>query len=487
MISFPGGKTFIMIKLGNITFDIRWYAVLIVTGAILAYFVCKSDAKKAKYIDDDFFDSLFIYSLWFGIIGARLWFCAFYNFSYYLNNPSQIIRIWDGGLAIQGGVVFGLIFAYLYCKKNHYSFLKITDIILPNVLIGQAIGRWGNFVNKECHGKEVGIEYFDGILSFLRNGMNINNHYYEPLFFYESVLCIVGWLIIRYVLKKNQSRRGELSYEYLMWYGIVRLFIESTRTDSLYIGNIKMAQLTSIIFIGLGMLGYLGIFDKLIKNKEKPSIIFDMDGTVIDTHESIWAGFEAVFKKYSDVSLFTDAVKEEVLGPALRDEFKKYFPDKEYDELYKVYREKQIEVSPKLNKLTVNIDNALKNLHEQGYKIAIVSTRRHSGIEELLKDFNLSEYVDAICGLDDVKNTKPDPEGIIKVINENKWNKDCIMIGDSLMDVESGINYGAYTIAYLCNPNRSEELVKAANASISDMNEILDIVKQNINFTYNEQ
>lgn len=130
MISlFPNSQTVLSINIGG-SLDIRWYAVLILIGAVLAYLVSKSEFKRAKYTDTEFLDSLFLYVLWVGIIGARLWFCAFYNFSYYYNNPSAIIRIWDGGLAIQGAIVAAIIFGYIYCKINHYPFLKILDIVL---------------------------------------------------------------------------------------------------------------------------------------------------------------------------------------------------------------------------------------------------------------------------------------------------------------------------------------------------------------------
>ena len=262
MFKFFDNYSFLKITIGTLTLDIRWYAFLIMLGALGTYFVSKHDFKKAKYTDKDFFDSLFVYTLWVGVIGARLWFCLFYDLSYYLANPLEIFAIWNGGLAIQGGLVFGALFAYLYSKKNHYPFMKILDIILPNVLIGQAFGRWGNFVNKECHGGEVDVSYFEGILSFLKEGMYINGHYYEPLFFYESMLCLLGFILIHFILKKKQNRRGDLAYCYLMWYGVIRFFIEDRRTDSLYLGNIKMAQLTSILFILIGILGYLGLFFK---------------------------------------------------------------------------------------------------------------------------------------------------------------------------------------------------------------------------------
>ena len=483
---FPDSETFISFNIGSISLDVRWYAVLILTGAFLAYLVMRKNVKEAKYIDLDFFDSLFVYTLWVGILGARLWFCIFYNFSYYFSHPIEIIRIWDGGLAIQGGLFFGALFAYYLIKKNHYSFLKFADIILPEVLIGQGIGRWGNFVNKECHGAEVSEEYFNGILSFIKEGMYINGHYYEPLFFYESVLCILGFVLIYFILRRFQNKRGDLAYAYLMWYGLIRFFIEQRRTDSLYIGNLKMAQVTSVVFFVIGILGYLGVLNKLLK-KDKPTLIFDFDGTLIDTTESIVEGYRALFKKYSDESKFTDEVRQQIIGPALRDLFPIYFPGIEYDTLYKDYHDRQIEVAKTSNKPTANSAEVLKNLHEQGYNIGIVSTRSREGIEGILKDFNLQDYVDGICGLRDVEKLKPNPEGIFKLVNNNGWNKDTIMIGDSLMDMGCGNNYGAYTVAYISDPKREEELTKVANETIKDMNELYGILNKDISFTYNKK
>ena len=486
MSFFPDPQTVVSFSIGSLTFDIRWYAMLILAGAFIAYLVIRKNMKEVRYVDMDFLDSLFVYTLWVGIIGARLWFCMFFNFNYYISNPIEIIRIWDGGLAIQGGLVAGAIFAYFYSRKHHYSFLKMTDNILPEVLIGQAVGRWGNFVNKECHGGEVSEEYFNGILSFLKEGMYIDGHYYEPLFFYESVLCLIGFFLIYFVLRKYQNKRGDLTWAYMMWYGVIRFFIEARRTDSLYFGNLKMAQLTSIVFLVIGLLGYIGILDKIII-KPKPTLIFDFDGTLMDTRTGITEAYRHLFKKYSDESKFTEEVKDEIIGPALRDLFPKYFPGIDYDTLYKDYREKQTEVSKTSNHPTQHSAELLKFLHEQGYRIGIVSTRSKEGIEEILDNFGLKEYVDDICGLKNVKNLKPDPEGIFYLVNRNGWEHDCVMIGDSLMDIKCGSNYGAYTVAYISDPKREEELRASANETISSMDELYGILNKDISFTYDKK
>ena len=482
MSFFPDRTTFLSI---GSAINIKWYAVLILTGAFFTYLVARNEFKRAKYIDLDFFDSLFVYTLFVGVLGARLWFCAFYNFSYYIANPISIFRIWEGGLAIQGGIVAGAIFAYLYSKMNHYPFLKILDILLPNVLIGQAFGRWGNFVNQECHGGEVAETYFSGILSFLKEGMCIGGHYYEPLFFFESTLCILGWFIIYFVLRKRQNKRGDLAYCYLMWYGIIRFFIEGRRTDSLLLGNFKMAQLTSIAFVIFGLVGYLGVLRKVFKSK-KPTIIFDFDGTLIDTSESIIEAYRECFRVYSNEELYTDKIKNEVIGPALKDLFPIYFPGYDYDTVYATYRAKQNEVSPKTNHLTDNCAETLKKLHEEGYNIGIVSTRTTEGIHELLKQFEIETYIDDVCGVKEVQNVKPHPEGVIMLINKNKWNRDCVMIGDSTMDVLCGNNYGAYTIGYVGNKSREKELAEVANETIDDVSKLLETLNKDIDFTYNK-
>ena len=487
MISFfPDSQTFLLLKIGSLVLDIRWYAVLIMLGAFLAYMISKRDIRKARYMDLDFYDSMFIYTLWVGILGARLWFCAFYNFSYYMSHPLEIIRIWDGGLAIQGGLVFGILFAYYYCRKHRYSFLKMLDILLPNVLLAQAIGRWGNFVNKECHGGEVPVTYFDGILSFLKKGMLINGHYYEPLFFYESIFCLLGWVLIYFILKRKQNKRGDLAYAYMMWYGLIRFFIEARRTDSLYLGNLKMAQVTSIVFLIIGILGYVGVLDKLTK-KEKPTVIFDFDGTLVDTSEGIREGYKTLFEKYSDLSKYTEEVSNEILGPALSELFPKYFPGVDFDTLYEDYRNRQREVFKTANCLMPGSGETLRKLHEDGYHIGIISTRSSEGIREILENFDLNGCIDDICGVNDVEKLKPDPQGIFQLVEKNKWNRECVVVGDSLMDIRCGLNYGAYTVAFLGIPERYEELKAEANALISDMNELTELLKRNISFTYDEK
>ncbi len=479
---FPTRTTFLQI--GSLT--IQWYAIFIVSGALLAYYFTKKNLREYKNIDrNDFFDNFFVITLWSGVIGARLWYCVFNNFSYYFSNPINIIRIWDGGLAFHGGFVFGVLCAYLLCKKENVSFIKLSDALVPTVLLAQAIGRWGNFVNKECHGAQVDESYFDGILSFLKSGMCINGNYYVPLFFYESLLCFVGFIIINFVLRKTSTKRGELSGAYLIWYGVSRFFIESGRTDSLFIGSLKTAQVTSIVFVVVGLLLYFGIYDKLFY--KRPTIVFDLDGTISNSTPAIIKAYEETFRKYGNVDDFTIERQAEVLGPPIMEMFKKYFPNEDNDKLCAYYRKVNAEELKNTLKPMPYALDVLKALKDDGYKLALLTTRMRNSTEYCLKLCGLEDIFDVLVCYDDVSKTKPDPEGFYLITRKYKLNSDdVIMVGDSTADMLAGKNFGAYTIAYLSNDMKKKEVLDTKpNRSIEDLRDVLDIVKEKHYFTYN--
>jgi len=484
MSLFPDRTTFI--SFGNVS--IKWYAILILTGALIAYFFSKKYLKECRNIDvNGFFDDIFLYMLWGGIIGARIWFCLFNNFTYYFSNPIEIIKIWDGGVAFHGCFAGGILVVYLYCKKKNVSFIRFCDCVIPTVLIAQAVGRWGNFVNKECHGIQVDESYFDGVLSFLKDGMCIRGTYYTPLFFYESMLCLLGFILINFVLRKTVNKRGQLTGAYLIWYGVVRFIIEAGRTDSLYIGTLKTAQVTSIIYLILGLALFLGAWDKIFGNK-KPTLVFDFDGTLIDSGKVIVESFKDTFEKYGKVEDFTPERQLEVLGPPIKEMFEKYFPDYDSEEICKYYKEcnnKRIDDELKPIKNAVEVTRQLK---AEGYNLTLLTTRSSESVERCLKKCGFDEDVfDQIVGLDNIEHTKPDPEGLIKICSKKGYNSsDVIMIGDSLADVGAGQNYGAFTVAYLVVEGKKQAVEDAKpNRVITDLNELLNIVKEDHYFTYN--
>ena len=241
--------------------DIRFYSLFILTGVIVAYILIMRESKKQN-INSVFMDNTIFYGLLFGILGARIHYVLF-NLDYYLNNMSEIIKVWHGGLAIHGGIIAGAIFVYYYSKKNKQSFIKLTDIILPGVLIAQAIGRWGNFFNQEAYGSLVSKELLEKLLipKFIINGMYIDGSYYLPTFYFESIWCIIGFILIL-IIRKKHNRIGLITSFYMIWYSVGRLIIESFRTDSLMFFGLKQAQIISIIGIILGIVLF-------IKTREK--------------------------------------------------------------------------------------------------------------------------------------------------------------------------------------------------------------------------
>lgn len=238
-------------SIGNIV--IHFYSLCILLGVISAYFVITREAKR-KNINEDLILNIIFYGLIIGILGARIYYVIF-NIDYYKNDILEIFKIWNGGLAIHGGIIFGFMFVYLYTKKKNLKFIKLTDIIVPGVILAQSIGRWGNFFNQEAYGMAVSKELLEKLLipKFIINGMHINNNYYLPTFYIESILCLIGFIIILLIRKKN-LKEGTVTAFYLIWYGFIRSIIEIFRTDSLMLFNLKVAIIVSILCIIIGFI-----------------------------------------------------------------------------------------------------------------------------------------------------------------------------------------------------------------------------------------
>ena len=242
----------IAFELGPIT--VAWYGLIIVVGMIAAIYLTIREGEKRDVSEDFIIDTAF-WVLPLGILGARLYYVLF-ELGYYLNNPGQIFAIWEGGLAIYGGIIAGALTIYWRCKKENVPFALLTDIVTPHVLLAQAIGRWGNFINQEAHGGEVSRQFLEKLMlpEFIIEGMHINGSYYHPTFLYESVWSIIGVILILLIRKRHHFLlRGETTALYFIWYGIGRLFIEGMRTDSLYMGPFRISQIVSVILIILGI------------------------------------------------------------------------------------------------------------------------------------------------------------------------------------------------------------------------------------------
>ncbi|HCV5721858.1 TPA: prolipoprotein diacylglyceryl transferase [Staphylococcus aureus] len=228
--------------------SVRWYGIIIAVGILLGYFVAQRALVKAGLHKDTLVDIIF-YSALFGFIAARIYFVIF-QWPYYAENPSEIIKIWHGGIAIHGGLIGGFIAGVIVCKVKNLNPFQIGDIVAPSIILVQGIGRWGNFMNHEAHGGSVSRAFLEQLHlpNFIIENMYINGQYYHPTFLYESIWDVAGFIIL--VNIRKYLKLGETFFLYLTWYSIGRFFIEGLRTDSLMLtSNIRVAQLVSILLI----------------------------------------------------------------------------------------------------------------------------------------------------------------------------------------------------------------------------------------------
>ncbi|CAC6549300.1 TPA: prolipoprotein diacylglyceryl transferase [Staphylococcus aureus] len=228
--------------------SVRWYGIIIAVGILLGYFVAQRALVKAGLHKDTLVDIIF-YSALFGFIAARIYFVIF-QWPYYAENLSEIIKIWHGGIAIHGGLIGGFIAGVIVCKVKNLNPFQIGDIVAPSIILAQGIGRWGNFMNHEAHGGPVSRAFLEQLHlpNFIIENMYINGQYYHPTFLYESIWDVAGFIIL--VNIRKHLKLGETFFLYLTWYSIGRFFIEGLRTDSLMLtSNIRVAQLVSILLI----------------------------------------------------------------------------------------------------------------------------------------------------------------------------------------------------------------------------------------------
>ena len=190
------------------------------------------------------------------IIGARVYYVIF-NFDVYRENLIDILKIWNGGLAIYGAIIAGSLYILYYCLRHNLNFVKVLDIFSLSLLLGQAIGRWGNFFNQEAYGGKTTIDALKSLKlpEFIINGMYIDGSYRQPTFLYESFWCLIGVLILFRIRKRINVKTGKQICFYMIWYGIGRFFIEGLRSDSLYIGSFRVSQIVSVILVIIGVIG----------------------------------------------------------------------------------------------------------------------------------------------------------------------------------------------------------------------------------------
>jgi phosphatidylglycerol:prolipoprotein diacylglycerol transferase len=272
-VSFPG------LGIGEFTVDrvafelfgkpIYWYGVIIMLGMVAAFIHAIIRSKREGFSSDDVLD-IGIFTVLFGVLGARLYYVLTTLDTHEYKTLIDVIAVWEGGLAIYGGIIGGCTALVLtaICKKINP--LKVMDAVGPGVMIAQAIGRWGNFMNGEAFGYEVPADsllypFRMGLLSGYTETGNVM-HYYHPTFLYESLWNIAGFVLICFLYRKKKFN-GQVALMYFTWYGFGRMFIEGLRTDSLYVGPFRISQVVGAVCFVAG--AALIVVGTILVNKGK--------------------------------------------------------------------------------------------------------------------------------------------------------------------------------------------------------------------------
>lgn len=254
-IEFPGlGLTFHVQRVALELFgkSIYWYGIIIACGFLLAAIFCSRQAHQFGIKRDQLLDML-LFALPIGIICARIYYVIF-NLQLYFNEEGAFvwkdaIAVWDGGIAIYGGIIGGALTCLIFCSVRKIPFLAMADLAVFGLLIGQCIGRWGNFVNQEAFGGPCTLPW--------RMGLNLNGQYMtvHPTFLYESLWNVVGFCLLFFLIRKLRTFDGELFLSYLLWYGMGRFWIEGLRTDSLYLfqTGIRVSQLVALLSVAVAV------------------------------------------------------------------------------------------------------------------------------------------------------------------------------------------------------------------------------------------
>lgn len=242
-VNFPGlGFQFninsVAFSIGSI--NVYWYGIIIGVAVLLAYIYAVREARRTGF-DENIITDILLIGLPSAIIFARLYYVAF-KWEDYSGDLMGIFRIWEGGIAIYGAVIGAVVSALIYCFIKKVKFMRLADIAAPSLLIGQSIGRWGNFVNVEAFGTETDLPWRMGIVEA---GEFI---YVHPTFLYESLWNLAG-LVLILSLRKRKPFTGFLFWLYLLWYGAGRFFIEGLRTDSLMLGNARISQIVALVCV----------------------------------------------------------------------------------------------------------------------------------------------------------------------------------------------------------------------------------------------
>ena len=445
MTFFPDSNTFLNIA----GISIRWYAVTLLLGLVAAYFFLGQRLKRHGYTVETL-DEVMVLCLIGGLIGGRvIW--VLENLREYMKYVPYMFAISDGGFDIVGVAAGISVILFPYSIRRHMSILRLMDTLMPALYIFMIVTRAARAIA-------------------------------SPGVWIVEAIDFAGLVVMYFYLRKYRPgrRRGDLAAFGFMWLGLSRLIGLVAGLDPYAQNGLVGAVVVEVMALAL----YIIIRQR---RPTMPIVLFDLDGTLMDSEAMVIACFTYLFKKYSDVRLFTEEKKKEVFGPPLREEMIRLFPDQDPDQMVKEYQRYQSSFSWRDEVgLFPYVKETLDVLYQEGYQMGIVSSRLTGSCESWVKQLGLSSYFEVILGRDQYQREKPYPDGILYAGRKMKRGHDsCIYIGDNVSDVESARAAGVYAICYLSDKTKLEE-IKAAhpNRIIKKMSDVLRIIDEDHEWSY---
>jgi len=312
--SFTVSPVLAEFTLFGIPFSIRWYGVMIALGFLLAVLYAIRTAKSRFEIDLDPMTDVVLVSTLFAILGARIYYIVFYNGIETLwQDPLKVLRIWDGGLAIYGGVLAAFLTGIWMCKLKKVNTWAMFDLASIGFFIGQCLGRWGNFFNQEAFGGNTTLPWgmTGSIIAAGTNGSGYDVALpVHPTFLYESLWCLAGFILLHTLSKKSYTFKGKLFCTYIIWYGLGRFFIEGLRTDSLMLGTMRVSQLLAAVCVIGGVALY---FILKTRAEQTPKDLFAVPASLITEEE-----MEEMNKEIEEAIGITE--EDEPIGTEIKEE-----------------------------------------------------------------------------------------------------------------------------------------------------------------------
>lgn len=442
---FPDGYT--LFSIGN--FGLTYYTLAFLAACVFGFMVGSKALIKHGY-KQKVADEVFALALIGAIVGGRIgW--VFENFHEYYLYAWYILRLTDTGFEVITALLSAGIALYFYCKSNHMSFFRTMDTISPILVACAIIVRFGR--------------------SFT-----------QPTVLYNVLFGVVALLFIWFVYRpyKIGHKRGDITAIVLLWLGVSRLISFVFKLDTLAVNCMPMAIMAEIggIILYLRNRRYVA---------QKPTILFDLDGTIMDSEGMVIHCFMYLFEKYGDPKDFTHEKQLEVFGPPLHEEMKKLFPDRDPDVMVQEYRQYQNSLPEQhIVELLPNTEIVLRELKKQGYTIGIVSSRLTESCEMWLKEFKIYDLFDLVLGRDQFISPKPAPDGLLKACELlNCGHDSCIYVGDNASDVEAAKRAGMYAVAYISNKEKLAKIREAGpNYVIMSLSELMPELESNHAWTY---